>query len=356
MIKELDYTKEYGERLKQKREKTGFPRGILFELTHRCNLRCRHCYVVPEANKRELSTEEVKSIFEQLVEAGCLHVTLTGGEPLVREDILSLIDYARRIGLFIHLFTNASLITPQIADRLAEFQLISLEISFHSLKRERFDWFTQVKGSFDRVMEAIKLLGERKQKLCLKINITKANFDEIEDLKQSVKDLEATPEWATVLMPRSDGSKDNLFLRLEPEEIFKIRDILSPEPIDEGELSLTGVREDEGPGRNWVRGKLFQCGAGKKGLAINPYGELKPCLEFPFSCYSLLGGSLEEGWKRVKDYVGSFKQGPKYKCLDCNLKDFCSICPAKAWLECGDLNTCPDYYRKLAELTAKKER
>ena len=146
MIKELNYSEDYGKRLAGKRDKTGFPRNIIFEVTHRCNLRCRHCCVVPEPGKKELSTQEVRSVFDQLVEAGCLHVTLTGGEPLMRKDILTLMDYARRIGLFVHLFTNATLVTPQIADTLKEFRLVSLELSLNSLKRNDLTGLRRLRG------------------------------------------------------------------------------------------------------------------------------------------------------------------------------------------------------------------
>jgi len=362
MIKELGYTKDFGERLKQKRDRTGFPRGVLFEITHRCNLRCRHCYVVPESKKRELTTFEIKSIFDQLVEAGCLHVTLTGGEPLMREDIFSLIDYARRIGLFIHLFTNATLITPRIADRLREFQLISLEVSFHSLKKERFDWFTQVDGSFDNTMKAINLLREKNIKLFLKINLTKLNIDEIQDLKRFVDDLEAVPEWATILSPKSDGSKDNLVLRLEPEEVLKVNEIIYPESvsttegrtIDKGDSLLGEIQEDEVLGRDWAMGKLFRCGGGISGLAINPYGELKPCVESNLPGFSILNNSLKVAQKLQGDYMESFKISPDSKCIECKLSNFCLSCPVKASLECGDMNSCPDYHRRLAQLYAQK--
>ena len=354
MIKELKFTEDYGKRLTEKQKKMGFPRDVIFEITHRCNLRCRHCYVVPESSKRELTTFEIKSIFDQLVEAGCLHVTLTGGEPLAREDIFSLIDYARRIGLFIHLFTHATLITPQIADRLKEFQLISLEVSFHSLKKERFDWFTQVEGSFDKTIRAIKLLRERKLMLALKINITKLNLDEIQDLKRFVDDLEAMPEWSTLLNPKSDGSRDNLVLRLEPEEVFKVNEIIYPESVPTPEDRTLKTEEDELPRRDRVEGKLFQCGAGINGLAINPYGELKPCVESNLPGFPILNSSLKVAKKLLGDYMESFKISPESECIDCKLSNFCLSCPIKASLESGDMNSCPDYYRRLAELSAQR--
>jgi radical SAM protein with 4Fe4S-binding SPASM domain len=356
MIKELNYTEDYGKKLAKKRDKTGFPRGVIFEITHQCNLRCRHCYIAPESDKKELSTQEVRSVFDQLVEAGCLHATLTGGEPLMRKDIITLIDYARRIGLFIRLFTNATLITPPIADKLKEFQLISVEISLHSLKRERFDWFTQVAGSYDRTMKAINFLKERMIKIALKITITRANLDEIGELKEFVEYLGAAPEWATLLMPRHDGSKDNITLRLEPESVVNFGAMLFSDPTRDVDRSVEEIpKSDNNPGKRWIRGRLFQCGAGKRGLAISPYGELKPCLELPATGYSVLNGGLKEGWKMLGDYVRSFKPNPDNKCFDCRLRKFCSSCPAKARLECGDMNACPPYYRRLAELSRDKK-
>jgi radical SAM protein with 4Fe4S-binding SPASM domain len=356
MIKELDYTEDYGKKLAEKRDKTGFPRDVIFEITHQCNLRCRHCYVVPESDKKELSTQEVRSAFDQLVEAGCLHVTLSGGEPLMRKDIITLIDYARRIGLFIRLFTNATLITPPIADRLKEFQLISVEISLHSLKRERFDWFTQVAGSYDRTMKAINLLKKSMIKIALKITITRANLDEIGELREFVEYVGAAPEWGTVLMPRHDGSKDNLTLRLEPESVINFDAMLFPNLTRDVDPSLDEIpKSDNNSGTRWIRGRLFQCGAGKKGLAISPYGELKPCLELPAPGYSVLNKGLKEGWKMLGDYVRSSKPNPDNKCFDCRLRKFCSSCPAKARLECGDMNACPPYYLRLAELSRDKK-
>lgn len=355
MIKELDYSEDYGKRLARKRHKTGFPRNIIFEATHRCNLRCRHCCVVPEPGKKELSTPEVRSVFDQLVEAGCLHVTLTGGEPLMRKDIFTLMEYAGRVGLFIHLFTNATLVTAQIAEALKELRPVSVEVSLHSLKKERFDWFTQVSGSYERTMKAIKLLKKRNVNLALKITMTKANLDEIGVLKAFAEEVGAAPEWTSILMPRQDGSKDNVASRLEPETVVNLEAMLFREQVRDVEKSLEELSKADKDGkRRRNKSRLFQCGAGEKALVIGPCGELKPCLQLPASGYSVPGGGLKEGWKMLGDRIRSIKPSESNRCFDCTLANFCSSCPAKAKLECGDLNECPPYYRRLAELTRDK--
>ncbi len=94
------------------------------ELTFRCNLRCQHCYVSHGHNgiprQQELNTSEIQRIIDEVVDAGCLWFLITGGEPLVRRDFLDIYTYAKRKGLIITLFTNGTLITPRIADYLAE--------------------------------------------------------------------------------------------------------------------------------------------------------------------------------------------------------------------------------------------
>ncbi|MBU2540517.1 MAG: radical SAM protein [Candidatus Omnitrophica bacterium] len=355
MIKELRFRKEFTERLERKRDKMDFPRNVIFEITHQCNLRCRHCYVVPDSRKKELTTSQVKSVFKQLVDVGCLHLTLTGGEPLVRPDIISLIDYARRLGLFIHLFTNATLINLEIADKLGELSLTSLEISFHSLKPKRFDSFTRVEGSFDSVMKAIRLVKERKESIALKINITKANLDEIDDFKEFANDLDAVIEWGTILRPRNDGSQDNLSLRLEPEEALKLGYMLGlesilDEPIHNNKECHPPENKLTKPNRNRIESELFRCGIGSEGLVIDPYGELKPCLVLGLLGYSIFDSSLKQAWINLRADLNSMKPTADYKCLDCNLGHYCSSCPARAKLECNDMNSCPDYYRRLAEL------
>ena len=276
---------------------------------------------------------------------------------MLREDILPLIGHARRIGLFIHLFTNATLVTPQIADKLKELQLVSLEISLHSLRKDRFDRFTRAEGSYDRVMEAIRLFRERGLEIALKISLTKNNIDEVRDLKKFAEDIQAYPEWSYMIRPMSDGSKENTSLRLTPDEICEANKVLGQDQVkEEDNLTRNSLKDRAEPEKDLTRPKFFRCQVGKDGLAITPYGEMKPCLEFTPTKYHVFDRSLKESWKMLGDLVESFSPGPEYKCLDCDLGPFCSSCPAKARLECGNMNACPDYYRRTAEFNRSESK
>ncbi len=116
--------------IKQKTHKNTIPSSLLnhidIELTERCNNACIHCLVnQPEKDEtvraREMDTALIKSILTQAAELGCLTVRLTGGEPLLRDDFAEIYLIARRLGMYVILFTNARRITPEIAGLLARY-------------------------------------------------------------------------------------------------------------------------------------------------------------------------------------------------------------------------------------------
>jgi hypothetical protein len=81
---------------------------------------------------------------------------------------------------------------------------------------------------------------------------------------------------------------------------------------------------------------------------------MKLCMDIPYPRYQILKGNLAEGWKMLSDYVENTAPGPSYGCRDCQFAHYCSFCPAKGWLECGDMSACPPLYREIARL-AKAE-
>ena len=134
------------------------------ELTYRCNLHCRHCYTDPYNAKeffpREMSFEEICRILDEMAELGVLWLNFTGGEAMIRKDFFEIYDYAHAKGFVISIFSNGTVFTPKMIGRLKKNPPFAIDISCHSVTEEKFDWLTQVPGSFVRFMEGIKLLKE----------------------------------------------------------------------------------------------------------------------------------------------------------------------------------------------------
>lgn len=361
MIELFDYHK-LQLRLLKKAGKKIFPIKAMFELTYRCNLRCRHCYVVPPKDDgrgtRELSTKEVFIILDQLAAAGCLNLGFTGGEPFLRKDIFDILRYAKSKGFNIIVLTNGTLITPKKADSLKELGLNKIDVSFHATDKEIFDWFTKVPGTYRKVLNAVKLLRDRGIEVYLKTTGMTINKDDMVKIRHfTVERFGAHFRWGPAVTPAWDGGKDNLKFRLSAQEVNQLlKEIHEDTEVEFEKLdplekkNRTRPKKRKRPERKINHNRLFRCGAGRTEVVINPYGEMKLCMDIPGPKYQILGGSFTEGWKILSDYVRNTPPGPTYQCRDCELSRYCNFCPARGWLECGDLSACPPYYREMAEL------
>jgi len=223
-IPELAYS-EFGELLKQRIGGKRFPLSGSLEMTLQCNLRCKHCYLdgvhdgIP--GEVELSTEEWYGILDQLVEAGTLWLLMTGGEPFVRSDFLDIYTYAKRKGFLITIFTNGTMITPEVADYLAAMPPLSIEISVYGRTQETYERVTGIPGSHARCMRGIELLLERGLPLSLKTVVMTLNRDEFFDIKAWADELGVDFRFDASLFGGMGDTEPPKY-RLSPEEVLKI--------------------------------------------------------------------------------------------------------------------------------------
>jgi len=169
------------------------PVEVSIEVTRRCPLECLHCYNnLPmgdrQARESELTLAEHIRLLDELVAAGCLWVLYTGGEIFGRKDFVDIYQAAKSRGFLVTLFTNGTLITPQIADMLAEWRPFAIEITLYGATRETYEALTQVPGSYDRCMRGIRLLLERKLPLKLKTVPTTVNRHEVYEMKRMAEE------------------------------------------------------------------------------------------------------------------------------------------------------------------------
>lgn len=153
---------------------------VVWNTTRRCNLKCVHCYSRSEDRDYagELSFDEGKALIDDLAQFGSPVLLFSGGEPLIRRDILDLIRYAVSRGMRAVVSTNGTLITRDIAEKLKEIGLSYVGISLDGLEGTH-DSFRGVKGSFGRVMSAIANCQEFGLKVGLRFTINKRNYTDI---------------------------------------------------------------------------------------------------------------------------------------------------------------------------------
>lgn len=261
---------DYIDQLERKTLAGGRPVSGQIDLTYFCNLKCQHCFIAQEKDKKELTFEEVISIINKIHKAGCLWLSFSGGEVFLRKDFLDIYTYARNKGFLISILTNGTLITKNIADYLAKSPPYCIDITLNGTTGEVYEKVTQVKGSFTRAMRAINLLKERNLPLTLKSNGMKINREEILKIKQFTEGLLGENRFRCdlVLYPGMDGSKKPCGLRLTPDEILGVqysdKDMLS--------LCKEQFMQKKEDGR-LKAGYLFPCGL--TSFQVDSYGRMR---------------------------------------------------------------------------------
>lgn len=305
------------------------PLHCLFELTYRCNLNCLYCYITKN-KKKELEKAKVFGILRQLKEAGCFYLTFSGGEPLIRKDFFEIADYARKLKFALRIFTNATLVNESIADKLGNLKPISVEISLCGFK-DMHEEMTQVKGSFDKTVKAIRLLRERNVEVLVKMTLTKQNVSQVWKLKRFVK-KELGVKWRGIggnflVSPCDDGNKRPLQYRLNDEQLKKY--------IKEEKEEFRSVGKEYKPKK--VKKNDILCGAGRSGCNITPSGELNPCAQIRLKNNCLNGHNLSDVWQYHPElnYIRSLRVNDLSECRKCELLSYCFYCPGIARLEQG---------------------
>jgi len=335
------------------------------ELTERCNNNCAHCYInLPADDKaaqaRELTTKDIQNVLLEVSSLGAMSVRFTGGEPLLRDDFEALYLFARRLGLKVLLFTNATLITPHMADLLARVPpLEKIEVTVYGMARESYDAVSRKAGSFEAAWRGIRLLLDRQIPFIVKGALLPPNKDEMEQFEEwatTTPWMDKPPSYSMLfdLRTRRDSEAKNRHVRSIRPSPEQVLGILTRRP----EAYLKSTKEFCSKFMSPPGGLLFSCGSGHGGACLDAYGKLQPCmlLRHPDTVYDLKTGSLKDALTRFFPALREMKAtNPDYlaRCARCFLKGLCEQCPAKSWTEHGTLDTPVEYLCEVAHAQAR---
>ncbi|OIO39397.1 MAG: hypothetical protein AUJ72_00860 [Candidatus Omnitrophica bacterium CG1_02_46_14] len=240
------------------------------------------CFNTPEKIREELSTQEILRIMDEIADAGCLELTLTGGEPLTRPDFFEIYSHAKKKGFLVTLFTNATLITEKIADRLAANPPARVEISFHGATESAFESITQGRGSYARCRDAIRMLIERRIALVLKSTLMTVNKSEVLEIKKYAESLgQALYHVGEEIRPALDGSEGPFKYQLNNDELKNF------ERQDKAIWNEACCKNEESCG---------VCQNDRQSFHIDAYGRLQRCTSNRLAGYDLRKGSFVDGF------------------------------------------------------------
>jgi mycofactocin biosynthetic radical S-adenosylmethionine protein MftC len=311
--------------------------SVLVELTYRCNLDCFFCYNDLGLRGEPLRTDKYLAFFEDLRDLQVLNLTLSGGEPLAHPDFLKLGARARELGFVVRIKSNGHALRGEMARRIRdEVDPFLIEVSLHGANAATHDRQTRVPGSFDRLL--VNLREALGLGLRLKVNstVTCWNEGEVEGMMDLVDELGVPLQLDPEVTPRDDGNVEPLSIapsRQGLERLFA----LQAERARRGAGAVSVAREgDEGV----VPVPLEKhCGAGSAGIAVDPYGNVYPCVQWRRPVGSLHEQSIREIWtgsaglREVRELTAQAKEvvaawGPAGPLLN--------FCPGAAATRTGD--------------------
>jgi radical SAM protein with 4Fe4S-binding SPASM domain len=301
------------------------------DLTRRCNLSCIHCYAAcssGDAAQKEMDTGKILSVIDEICEAGCLYLLITGGEPLLRKDFPEIYCYAKGKGLIITVFTNGTLITDEIVDLFKDLPPHVVEISLYGATAATYEKITGVAGSYEKCIRGVGRLISGKIHVNLKTILMTVNSHEFFDIEKIAKELGVKFRFDSEIFPSLDGNKTPLALRVPAVDAIE-------KEFSDHERHRHWEKYFEKTKGQSVPDTLYNCGAGVTGFHIDPYGSLQPCLMVTNIKYSLLSGSFVSGWKNVISSIINREPGRVADCNKCEKRHLCSFCPALFELENG---------------------
>lgn len=311
------------------------------ELTRRCDLRCTHCYVGDRAagavnGPPELATRRWHELLDEITAAGCLHLLITGGEPLLHPDFPALYRHAKGNGLVVTVFTNGNRVSGPILDLWRDLPPHIVEVTLYGATAATYEAVTRVPGSFERCMAGVRALAEAGLPLRLKTVLLTTNRHEFKTMKGMAEALNAPFRFDAAVFPRLDGDRAPLSLRVAAKEAVDL-EFSDPE---RPRKYLKHLRRFEGA---TVVDSLYRCGAGMTLFHVDAAGRLQPCLMVGDPSYDLTDGDFETGWREVVGRLRERRTPEGFRCRECRMNTLCGYCPAFFGLETGAEDTCSEY-------------
>ncbi|MHC4933441.1 MAG: radical SAM protein [Planctomycetota bacterium] len=261
-------------------------------VTYRCDLRCAMCDLPARGDRgRELDTEGFKGVLDAFRDLGTLGVGVTGGEPLLRRDLLDILAHGTGRGLLMHLNTNGSLVDEEFARGLAHTGVVSVNLSLDGPDAETHDRLRRREGSFERVLRAAARLGaveKRPFRIALTCALGAGNADLAPAMLDRARDLGVD---RVGFLPVHDFPSN----RIEGTNGRPLRLPVDDPLLDNSAeyLALFG-RAFDGE-RNPI-----PCLAPRTSLVVDCYGEVYPCVPLNAARKGRLrpeGGDLRALWR-----------------------------------------------------------
>ncbi len=343
------------------------PYVVSWNLTYRCNLACEHCYLdaggAPQvgtenfADRSELGTEDCFRVIDDIASFAPECVTiLTGGEPLLRRDILEIVKRAAERELWVVIGTNGVRITENLAKRLAEAGARGLSLSLDALDADTHDRFRRVRGAWRNTVEGAQILNRTGLPFIVQTTAGAHNLGDLEAIADFAHDRLAAKVWNLYfLVPTGRGQFVSDITPAQYDEVlaslyriqgkYERRMLVNAKcaphyiktVLEHGVSSAEASSGTERPIRTYSGG-AGGCPAGTHYMGIRPNGDVTPCPYLPVFAGTLRSARLSDLWTSSTLFTDIRRRTSLGgRCGECEMNGHCGGCRARAYGMAGDL-------------------
>ncbi|TET33314.1 MAG: radical SAM protein [Planctomycetota bacterium] len=322
---------------------------LAWEATRRCNLHCVHCRSSSDESPREgeFSTGEAKKLLDDIASFAKPVVVLSGGEPLLREDIFEIARYGTDKDLRMCMATNGVLVDDAVCGKILDCGIKMVSLSLDGAGSEVHDDFRRQEGAFEGTINAAELFRKHGIKFLINSSFTKRNQTEIIKIYHLAKELGATAWYMFLIVPTGRGAdiQNELVSKEDYEEILRWHaemefeeDEMLVRPTCAPQYYRVVRQVAKEQGRDYKRRSLTFSTGGSKGCIagqsiclIDAFGEVQPCSYFPKSIGNVRETPLKDLWenspllKELRDFSAY-----KGRCGQCEYLRICGGCRARA--------------------------
>jgi radical SAM protein with 4Fe4S-binding SPASM domain len=340
------------------------PYVVSWNLTYRCNLACEHCYLDAGgtplvgtenfADRSELGTEECFRVIDEIAAFApeCLTI-LTGGEPLLRRDILEIVRRAAERELWVVVGTNGVRITENVAQRLAEAGARGLSLSLDALDPDRHDRFRKVRGAWRNTVEGAEILNRTGLPFIVQTTAGSHNLGELDAIADFAHNRLAAKVWNLYfLVPTGRGQFISDMTAAQYDEVLAslyriqrkydrrmlVNAKCAPHYIKTVLENAPGPGSDPDPTIRTYSGGAGGCPAGTHYMGIRPNGDVTPCPYLPVFAGNLRRAALTDLWTSSELFAGIRRRSELGgRCGACEMNGHCGGCRARAFGMTGNL-------------------
>lgn len=299
-------------------------RSLHIEITGKCNERCVHCYIPHNKKINDMESEMFYDIIEQAIDLKLLHITISGGEPMLHNSFIEFIKKCKELNLSVSVLSNLTLLTDEIIQEIKDYPLLGIQVSLYSMNPDIHDEITQVKGSFKKTFDGILKLIEYNIPMQISCPILTLNRYCCDDIRKWAAQYNIHVGSDYAIIGSYDSTTENLINRMSIYEINDfvrkqvLNDVSYVENIDNDALKKKSKSLDD-----------FVCSVCQTSLCITENGVVYPCAGWQsYEVGNVKDQKIEDIWRnsdKIK-YLRRLRRKDFRECINCNDYEYCTMC------------------------------